>query len=383
LFIVKPDFATPANSTIRFTLKLEHTPQFMAAPDANWIHVYERDGANAYLQSIDIAPLAQDQAPLVAGARAVGGEPLQLIVIGKDGSATVFDPASYGTDACDELQWQHLRGCEACDVPNCVALATIANYQSRATIHDPPLPPATIANDIADKIARIDNRQGRRVLLNTQMLQAWIACIETKAGAGQPGPQGPQGPQGAPGAPGQNGSPGPQGDPGPGLEGGLTRINFISWTHNSHGNNFAQIRFLPGTPAADSLHPGMVIGFTDKVGMADAVKPVDAGHVFEVLLRMRAGEVSVICRCAALGTVLPVAKFNKQKPTDPDFEAITKPTSEFWAFAFTEESARLAKQSDEVWVKLRGDFVLDGRNRAVDAEFVRAELPTGDRPTAS
>jgi competence ComEA-like helix-hairpin-helix protein len=31
-------------------------------------------------------------------------------------------------------------------------------------------------------------------------------------------------------------------------------------------------------------------------------------------------------------------------------------------------------------VHLRGDFVMDVEGRAIDAEFVRAELPTGDRP---
>ena len=33
--------------------------------------------------------------------------------------------------------------------------------------------------------------------------------------------------------------------------------------------------------------------------------------------------------------------------------------------------------------RLRGDFVIDETGRAVDAEFVRAELPTGDRPAGS
>jgi competence ComEA-like helix-hairpin-helix protein len=43
---------------------------------------------------------------------------------------------------------------------------------------------------------------------------------------------------------------------------------------------------------------------------------------------------------------------------------------------------------NELWVKLRCDFVLDfdevlDRRRAVDGEFVRAQLPTGDRPRGS
>jgi hypothetical protein len=36
----------------------------------------------------------------------------------------------------------------------------------------------------------------------------------------------------------------------------------------------------------------------------------------------------------------------------------------------------------DLWVILRGDFVMDAGDpsRAIDAEFVRGELPTGDRP---
>jgi hypothetical protein len=36
-------------------------------------------------------------------------------------------------------------------------------------------------------------------------------------------------------------------------------------------------------------------------------------------------------------------------------------------------------------IRLRGDFVLDTNDppRAIDAEYVRAELPTGDRPSGS
>jgi hypothetical protein len=373
LFIIKPDFATPANSTVPFTLPLAHTPQFVMAPDPNWIQVYERDAANAYLQSVTIAPLALNQAPLVAGARAVAGGDLTLVVLAKGGGAMLLDSATYATGPCDELQWRHLQGCDTCDVPNCVVLATIVNYQAGAAISDPPTPPDTTANDVANRIARIDNRQGRRILLNTQTLQAWIACIEAKAGGGQQGPQGPQGP---PGQNGQNGGPGPQGDPGPGLESGLTRINFISWRHNTHGNDFARIR------VRGAVHPGLVIGFTGPVGFADAVRPIDAGHVFEVLLRDRRPDVPLLCRCAALGTVLPVAPLPTPAPTD--FEAITQPVSDFWAFLFTGRSvADWARESDEVWVKLRGDFVIDSSRRAIDAEFVRAMLPTGDRPAGS
>jgi hypothetical protein len=40
-------------------------------------------------------------------------------------------------------------------------------------------------------------------------------------------------------------------------------------------------------------------------------------------------------------------------------------------------------ETGDLFVKLRGDFVLDQRKRAIDAEFARAELSTGDRPSGS
>ena len=48
---------------------------------------------------------------------------------------------------------------------------------------------------------------------------------------------------------------------------------------------------------------------------------------------------------------------------------------------------RSETEINELWIHLRGDFVLDNKDpaqaRAIDAEFVRGELPTGDRPRGS
>ena len=43
----------------------------------------------------------------------------------------------------------------------------------------------------------------------------------------------------------------------------------------------------------------------------------------------------------------------------------------------------LAGKVSDLWILLRGDFVLDSKGKAVDAEFARAELPTGDHPKSS
>jgi hypothetical protein len=54
------------------------------------------------------------------------------------------------------------------------------------------------------------------------------------------------------------------------------------------------------------------------------------------------------------------------------------------AFVFDRETQigqRILAGDVELWVRLRGDFVIDINKKAVDAEFVRAELPSGDRPS--
>ena len=57
------------------------------------------------------------------------------------------------------------------------------------------------------------------------------------------------------------------------------------------------------------------------------------------------------------------------------------------AFVFDERFLRtlVRVHVDDIWVKLRGDFVLDTNDppRAIDAEFVRHEFDTGDHPATS
>ena len=36
-------------------------------------------------------------------------------------------------------------------------------------------------------------------------------------------------------------------------------------------------------------------------------------------------------------------------------------------------------EETELWIQLQGDFIVDTKGRAIDAEHARAETPTGDR----
>jgi hypothetical protein len=59
-----------------------------------------------------------------------------------------------------------------------------------------------------------------------------------------------------------------------------------------------------------------------------------------------------------------------------------EPVSPAIAFLLSERFAEgvLRQGESDLWVRLQGEFVVDEDGRAVDAEFTRAELPTGDRP---
>src|SRR6266511_3097704 len=119
---------------------------------------------------------------------------------------------------CADLLWRRAEQCPHSDTANCVVLATIEHYHAPIKSGDslqngdrildiPPPPVPTTAADIAAHIARIDNRQGRRLLPSVQTLKEMIECLLER----EPGGAGQQGPPGPPGPPGLRG---PKGDPG-------------------------------------------------------------------------------------------------------------------------------------------------------------------------
>jgi competence ComEA-like helix-hairpin-helix protein len=101
------------------------------------------------------------------------------------------------------------------------------------------------------------------------------------------------------------------------------------------------------------------------------------------------------CRCVWPGAVIPVQPINDDADGRiTEAEEILSPRAPAAAFLIGGESEdeiiqnlQKIQKTDlpELWVRLRGDFVIEdtGKRRAIDAEFVRAELPTGDRPKGS
>lgn len=140
-----------------------------------------------------------------------------------------------------------------------------------------------------------------------------------------------------------------------------------------------------GTPDEQAVF-GVTIAFTDEVD----VKPIDSVHVFTVDAPTVAGpdaqELGYACRCPIDGRIEAV-----EATTDADgliVKAVVTgaATSKAVSFVFNERFVRavlLERELTDLFVHLRGDFVVDRYGRAVDAEFTRAQLPTGDRPAGS
>jgi hypothetical protein len=403
--------ATPA---VVGSVTLDRPPaSLVVSPGGHWAYVLEKDGTDSFVQSVSIGRL-QLHLPVTPGNAFQVGNDSQQLVLSSSGDHLYIpfvddlaQPTLGGVaiieifeDACSEIPWRHLNGCPHCDRPDCVVLATIENYNQGDRIEAQTVPPADPQQDTADKIARINNRT-RRLLPNTQVLAELVECLLEHGNGGTgtqgpPGPPGPAGPQGLQGEPGV-GQPGPKGDPGAGLEEGLTRIEALSWSHNQmHIAGFPQgpdsffvlIDRLDGSQAS-----GLVIGFTADVQVSATI---DAAHVFHVLVATPQPDnqnFGFVCRCPIRGTTVPVKLsldaqgrivVNAGGRIDAAKE-LPAGNARGVAFILDIQQAPLVREIlsggiPDVGVLLRGDFVKDTKDRAIDAEFVRAQLPTGDRP---
>lgn len=174
------------------------------------------------------------------------------------------------------------------------------------------------------------------------------------------------------------------------LEAELTQIVALSWRHNEGNNPIIRVTRLNNQKA-----PALAIAFGSTVVVDNRIdiilKPInvsqiDDEHVFQVLIQeLRRNQT--FCRCNIRGQIIPV-NFEVEKETDSNGNVVAiqiKPetvkeseTSEAPGVAFLLNES-LIKETNELWVQFRGDFVLDLTERAIDAEFIRAQLPTGNR----
>jgi hypothetical protein len=279
---------------------------------------------------------------------------LNVLVDPKTAPAPAAFPAQ-----CGDLWNAPLDACPRCDQADCIVLATINGYVVGNKIVDMPVPLPTPMPDGA-----IDNLTDRHILPSVAAIKSLIDCI-LKSGSG-----------------GGAGQPGKDGADGVGLEAGLTQISALSWKHNVKE---AQ-PLLNITMQDQSQRLGLVIGFTGPV----QVKLIDAAHVFQVLtehdveLNTRQG---LICRCPIAGDVIAV-KVDQSSGLVTSAQQINDQFANAVAFLLPKELLgrdlnKYLEDKPEFWVMLRCDFVLDKAGKAVDGEFVRAQLPTGDRPAGA
>ena len=392
---------SPPTPTHVGSVTLDHKPvALVVSPGGHWAYVLEADATNSFIQSVSLDRL-QLGLPVTAGIPFEIGQVSNHFVLSSSGdhlyipiTGDLADEDSgfvaiveISEDACSEVLWRHLDGCPHCDLPDCVVLATIDNYNIDERIEAQTDPPA----DPQDGIVRINNRT-RRLLPSTQVLAELVQCL-LEHGNGGVGPQGPPGQQGQDGAPGL----GAKGDPGVGLELGLVRIQALSWIHN-RPSKLLGVEVGPG-----NFLPAFVIGFTDKIQVR-ATDPVtgalvdliDASHIFQVLVasdRARNKELGLFCRCPMNGRIVPVSYtatgglINTATAVD-DSEKVAPGLAFILDRGLSPRAGEIISNNppfddpafNDIWIQLRGDFVLDQLGRAVDAEFVRATLMTGDRP---
>ncbi|MEH1867445.1 MAG: hypothetical protein V7K69_20880 [Nostoc sp.] len=417
------------------------------SPSGKWAYVLLKDSASkGIIKVVDGDKIATDPTQALSpSVFSVVSEPQYLVLepegrrlyaAGKGSSSL---PSCGGVSVidvketqCSEIIWQALDGCPECPEDNCVPLAIVEDYVKNYQ-KDPK-----ITNN------RLENRKFRPLVPSTETLKQLVMCaLET--GGGTKGQEGLPGSPGIPGTPGSKwlngtinptnalvanpgdyylnttsddvyrrendsswtlvgnikGNPGNDGTPGEGLESGLTQIVALSWTHNNGKNPLVTI-----IRENKDLVRGIVIAFTRRVLVSNPLSPfqppnqIDADHVFQVLVEHdpRLKKLGVVCRCPIKGRILPVRPTLNGKLITAA-EEIPGPMARAAAFIFDDQTILFDDQGfprfranegssiNEIWVRLHGDFVLDSQEptqaRAIDAEFVRAELPTGDRPRGS
>lgn len=138
----------------------------------------------------------------------------------------------------------------------------------------------------------------------------------------------------------------------------------------------------------DFTTKGIVIGFTNRVKVANPSNPgpmpneINDRHVFQVWQISRNSSQGTINRVQLSGKIIPVDFMINGAGKIISATQVSTVNAPGAAFIFNSEEylEHLLAINAELLVRLQGDFVVDENGKAVDAEFVRAALPTGDRP---
>ncbi len=156
------------------------------------------------------------------------------------------------------------------------------------------------------------------------------------------------------------------------IESDLVRIDALSWTHG--GNSSFTLVLDNQTVTAVALR------FTGPV----LVRPGSLDLTTFQLFSEGPGELRNQLRIAPL-EVVPIDGIQLQGQLIASARRIPGPPAPGAALVFNRAilSNDVLAQPPRLTVVLRGDFVVDERGRAVDAEHLRGELPTGSHPAGS
>ncbi len=279
----------------------------------------------------------------------------------------ILDPPSASTEpppaSCSMIWTESIDGCPHCDQPDCLVLATIQNYTLGNALVDtaPATPP--VGGD-----AVIDNTLGRDILPSTQVIVDVVNCI---LGSGT-----------------TTTAPAPPPPPPPPPPTKFTGIQALSWLHGADATSPAALASITSSAVGTNAvkRPGLVVQFTGpvKVNGTAATNALDS-HVFEVLLSTQstATGVQLLNWSSVVGQIVAVKV--DTVAADGTITAATQlpagsTSADAVAFLWPPKAA---VQQPSVWVRLRGDFVVDAQGNAVCGAFLRAALPTGRHQDAT
>lgn len=176
----------------------------------------------------------------------------------------------------------------------------------------------------------------------------------------------------------------PPPQPGPGqdtnFEEALTRIIALSWPHG--GPFVADTLRVPGLPG-----PGVVIAFgTDREQLAPVIVGEGSAdtHSIEVSVETEAkGFVQCLKLPVTIVPVEPVLDGTRVVQANPVPDRVAAGVGVVFPRGGDNGLPDIPGEPRRIVIQVHGEHIQDERRRAIDAEFTRSELPTGDRPQGS